>query len=371
MAQKRANNTHVQNVLDPATVQPLQPITAALLTWFEQYGRDMPWRVKGRAHENAYFVWISEIMLQQTTVKTVIDYFNRWIVRFPTIEALAQADLQDVLLAWQGLGYYTRAKKIYECAQVLVRDYNGKIPADRETLLKLPGIGPYSASSICAFAFNQPETVVDGNVIRVIARLYGLTHAVTKEEIYALAQPLTPRHQGADYASAIMDLGATVCTPSHPHCEKCPLRTFCQAYALHLTESIPLIAKPAKKIKTGYVYLIQNAQNAFYIEKRSGKGLLSGLYEFPWQEDETHFPLFEHPNWHVSEETVAHTFTHFHLTLRIVRLTTNDVPLSNGFFVATADFKNYPFSTLMKKVMKHLTEKTQKPTKAAKQLRLF
>lgn len=335
-------------------------ITAALLDWYAENGRDMPWRVKGRAHDNPYAVWISEIMLQQTTVKTVIDYFNRWMIRFPNIESLAAADLQDVLLAWQGLGYYTRAKKIHECAQVLVRDYAGQIPNKRELLLKLPGIGPYSASSICAFAFNQPETVVDGNVIRVIARLYGLTHAVTKEEIYRLAQPLTPVHQGADYASAIMDLGATVCTPANPQCEICPLKNNCLAFKKQLTEQIPLIEKPVKKIKKGYVYLIQNKAGAFYIEKRAGKGLLSGLFEFPWQENKEQYPLFEHAGWRRTNNVVSHTFTHFQLTLQIVRLSiceSDEIPLKEGLFVLPQDFKAYPFSTLMKKVMKYLIEK--------------
>ena len=125
-----------------------------LLTWFQANGREMPWRVKGRAHQNPYAVWISEIMLQQTTVKTVLDYFPRWMGRFPDIQTLAAADIQDVLLQWQGLGYYTRARKLHECARVLMDKYQGKIPADRTELLKLPGIGPYTASSICCFAFN-------------------------------------------------------------------------------------------------------------------------------------------------------------------------------------------------------------------------
>ena len=341
-------------------MMPKERITAALLNWFAENGRDLPWRVKGRAHENPYAVWISEIMLQQTTVKTVIDYFERWMIRFPTIESLAASDLQDVLLAWQGLGYYTRAKKIYECAQVLIRDYGGRIPNQRDLLLRLPGIGPYTASSICAFAFNQPETVVDGNVIRVIARLYGLTHAVTKEEIYQLAQQLTPAKQGADYASAIMDLGATVCIPSNPHCLVCPWKHHCIAFKKHLTESIPFISKPVKKVKKGFVYLIQNKQGAFYIEKRTGKGLLSGLFEFPWQEDENCYPLFQNDGWQRTSEYVSHTFTHFQLTLRIVRLKlekTDNIPLTQGLFVFPKDFQNYPFSTLMKKVMKHLVEK--------------
>ena len=150
-------------------------LTEQLLFWYQKNGRDLPWRVKGGAHPDAYAVWISEIMLQQTTVATVRDYFIKWMKKFPTIEVLAKSDLQDVLLTWQGMGYYTRARKIHECAKVLMQKYNGQLPCTREELLKLPGIGPYSASSICCFAYNMPETVVDGNVIRVMARLYGIT----------------------------------------------------------------------------------------------------------------------------------------------------------------------------------------------------
>lgn len=344
-------NTQKQTICQPINTSVLAD---CLLQWFNRNGRDMPWRVKGKAHENAYAVWISEIMLQQTTVKTVLDYFPRWMQRFPSIESLAQADIDDVLHCWQGLGYYTRAKKIYECAKILMNEYNGVIPNKRELLLKLPGIGPYTASSICAFAFNQPETVVDGNVIRVIARLYGLTHTVTKEEIYDLAKRITPLDNGADYASAIMDLGATVCTPEKPKCTDCPWQKFCIAREKNIAEQIPVINKPQKKIKIGYVYLIQDETGAYYIEKRQGKGLLSGLYEFPWQDNQDAYPLFPSDNWIKTDKKITHTFTHFQLTLHIIRLKTTRsmCPLTNGQFVSISQFKNYAFSTLMKKAIK-------------------
>lgn len=331
----------------------MNPLAKQLLNWFAEHGRNMPWRVKGGAHFAPYAVWISEIMLQQTTVKTVLDYFPRWMARFPDIQTLAQADLQEVLLMWQGLGYYTRAKKIHECARVLVADYGGQVPANRDKLLRLPGIGPYTASSICCFAFNMPETVVDGNVIRVIARLYGLTHAVTKEEIYALAEPLTPAEHGADYASAIMDLGATVCTPEKPLCVRCPWAGECVARRENLTAQIPLIQKPVKKARTGVVWLIRNGAGACCIRKRAGKGLLSGLYEFPWTyTDEA--PIFA-PESGRYVGTVVHTFTHFKLTLQVREIRTESPP-DGGIFVQPAQFKNYPFSTLMKKVIR-LTDK--------------
>lgn len=324
-----------------------------LLKWYAQNGRDLPWRVKGRAHHNAYAVWISEIMLQQTTVKTVLDYFERWMLKFPTLTELALADIQDVLLMWQGLGYYTRAKKIHECAQILTKKYNGRFPQDRSELLKLPGIGPYTASSICAFAFNMPETVVDGNVIRVIARLYGITDNIHKDDIYQRACKLTPKDHGADYASAIMDLGATVCTPTNPKCHLCPWKEHCIAYPKGIAEQIPNIKKPEKQKRIGTLYLIQNQTGAYYIQKRSGKGLLSGLYEFPWHYDneEAYAGV-----WQDTGKVITHIFTHFHLTLHIVKGRSEHLLTPVGLFVEPDKLKNYPFPTLMKKAIKGLTK---------------
>lgn len=317
-------------------------LTEQLLKWYCQNGRDLPWRVKGGAHFNAYAVWISEIMLQQTTVATVMDYFNRWMQKFPTIEALAKSDLQDVLLAWQGMGYYTRARKIHECAKVLMQKYNGQLPRTREELLKLPGIGPYSASSICCFAYNMPETVVDGNVMRVIARLYGITKEITASEIYPLAQKLTSQKHGADYASAIMDLGATVCTPTKPKCNLCPWVKSCVAKQKSIQEQIPQIKKIAKKEMLGQVYLIQNNKGEYLIRQRTQKGLLHGLWEFPWCEGEKLAGKYP---------TVTHIFTHIKLTLQIVR---DEHPDFEGIWVNPKNFKDYPFSKLMQKVIQKI-----------------
>ena len=322
-------------------------LTTLLLDWYAQNGREMPWRVKGGAHFDPYAVWISEIMLQQTTVATVVDYFIRWMKKFPDIKTLAGADLQEVLLAWQGLGYYTRARKIHECAQVLMEKYDGKVPNKRDELLKLPGIGPYTASSICCFAFNQPETVVDGNVMRVIARLRGITKEITAPDIYPLAQELTSPTQGADYASAIMDLGATVCTPTNPKCAECPWVEACIAHKKGIQEQIPQIKKLTKKEKFGRLYLIQNGAGEYLIRKRPKQGLLANLWEFPWEEIPELSPK-KLPH-------VVHVFTHFKLTLELVHAPqekAEDFP--NAIWVHPKDFKNYPFPTLMQKVIKKL-----------------
>ena len=318
--------------------------TTKLLKWYSTNGRRLPWRTIGGAHKNPYEVWISEIMLQQTTVATVLDYFAKWMKRFPDIETLARADIQDVLLTWQGMGYYTRARKIHECAKVLVDQYHAKLPTTRDELLKLPGIGPYSASSICCFAYNKPETVVDGNVVRVIARLYGITREITPADIYPYAQELTSQQHGADYASAIMDLGATVCTPTNPKCDQCPWMKVCTAYAKQIQASIPNIKKLNKKEKMGLVYIVQDKLGRYLIRQRTEKGLLHGLWEFPWTETNAR------PQTKCTK--VVHTFTHFKLTLYIIY--TDSPPCTDGVWVKPKDFSQYPLSKLMQKVVAKL-----------------
>ena len=230
-----------------------------LLDWYDKNGRDLPWRTRG-PHPDPYVVWISEIMLQQTTVRTVIPYFGRFMKRFPDIFSLAQADIDEVLFFWQGLGYYTRARKLHECAVYVATELNGRFPEDKESLGKLPGIGSYTSSSIAALAFDRPEAVVDGNVIRVICRLFALSENAydIRDEIRRRAEKLMPEKRAADYTSAILDLGATVCTPQHPDCAGCPVKPVCLAEHLHIQESLPVLRKPEKTHKKGYVFLIRD-----------------------------------------------------------------------------------------------------------------
>lgn len=328
-----------------------------LLAWYNQNGRDLPWRVKGGAHPNAYAVWVSEIMLQQTTVQTVYTYFDRWMKRFPTLQSLAEASLDDVLKMWQGMGYYTRAKKMHLCAKEVMEKYNGIFPNKREELLKLSGIGPYTASSLCAFAFNLPEAVVDGNVIRVLARYDGIETVVDRDKIYPRACSLTPKEFGADYASAIMDLGATVCRPSAPLCDICPWRENCIARQKGLQDKIPVLKRLEKKKKQGAVFILKDKHGKLFIRKRQGKGLLSGLWELPWTEDGA-FPF--DGNWENLSLSVRHVFTHFDLTLCFFECK-EPYPkafLKEGVFISREQRENYPFSTLMKKVLKKLDDKT-------------
>lgn len=323
-------------------------LSQLLLDWYAVSGRDLPWRVKGGPHPDPYVVLVSEFMLQQTTVKTVIPYFHRFMKRFPTVFSLAEASQEEVYNYWQGLGYYTRARSLHATAKIIVQEFGGKFPKTRAETLKLKGIGAYTASSLLALAFNLPETVIDGNVIRVICRLYHLTEPAETiaDVIKKHAEKLTDPRYAADYASAIMDLGALICTPKNPQCLLCPWQKFCLSRGQPDIETIPHRNKPAKKEKTGRVYIIRNKDNKLLIRKRTEKGLLFGLYEFPWADRETEPAV----NGAVdSGLMITHVFTHFKLTLKIFTLT-SDSGFENGRFVAPQDMKNYAFSTLMKKV---------------------
>ena len=326
----------------------MTPEAEQLLSWYRKCGRVLPWR---GTDISPYAVWVSEIMLQQTTVKTVCGYFEKWMERFPTLQSLAESSLDDVLLLWQGLGYYTRAKKMHECAREILEKHAGVFPRSRAELLKLPGIGPYTASSISAFAFNLPETVVDGNVIRVIARYYGMTEEVDRDTITPFAEKLTPQEEGGNYASAIMDLGATICTPKTPDCANCPWQNNCIARQQGIQGKIPLLKKTQKKQKNGAVFILTDKQNRLFIRKRPGRGLLSGLWELPWTEDGS-FPFAA--DWKNTGEHVRHVFTHIDLTLQLYQ-SSSALPEDfekNGIFVPREKLSGYAFSTLMKKVLK-------------------
>ena len=327
-------------------------LSTSLLEWYDKHGRTLPWRVKGGAHPDPYVILVSEFMLQQTTVKTVIPYFHRSMQRFPTVQELAAAPLEEVYLYWQGLGYYTRAKSLHCSAQMISR--RGSFPDTRDEVMKLKGIGSYTVASFLSLAFNLPETVIDGNVIRIICRLYHLTEPVDKimPQIRQKAANLTNRTSPADYASAIMDLGAVICTPRKPQCLLCPWQNFCRSKNCPELEGIPVRTKPEKKEKQGSVCLIYNSKGEIFIRKRIEKGLLSGLYEFPWSDNGQ---IFASLNPQDSGKNITHIFTHFKLLLRIYTLTLETPPL-DGQFVRPQDLENYPTSTLMKKVWKkHLT----------------
>ncbi|WP_179378128.1 A/G-specific adenine glycosylase [Jannaschia marina] len=297
--------------------------TEALGRWYARHARDLPWRVPPGDGErpDPYRTWLSEVMLQQTTVAAVKDYFARFTTTWPDVRALAAADDADVMAAWAGLGYYARARNLLKCARTVVADHDGVFPRTEAALLALPGIGPYTAAAIAAIAFQERAVVVDGNVERVMTRLGAIETPLpaAKPEIRALADRLTPEDRPGDHAQAVMDLGATVCTPKSPACVICPLRDHCAGRKAGIAESLPRKApKAPKPERRGYVYLARNGTD-YLVETRPPKGLLGGMLAFPTSEwSETPLPAAPFDaRWRDAGE-VRHTFTHFHLTLKVL-----------------------------------------------------
>ncbi len=330
-----------------------QPIAPVLLDWYDRHARVLPWRVPpgSDARPDPYRIWLSEVMLQQTTVAAVKDYFHRFTARWPTIDALAAAQDADVMAEWAGLGYYARARNLLKCAREVAGQ--GGFPRDRAGLQALPGIGPYTSAAIAAIAFDQPETVVDGNVERVMARLFD-EHTplpAAKPVLTGLAASLTPTQRPGDYAQAVMDLGATICTPRNPACGICPLMDHCAARAAGTAASLPRkTRKAAKPIRFGIAYLGQRADGAWLMERRPDRGLLGGMLGWPGSDWREETPLDVPPlaaDWHAVPGEVRHTFTHFHLrlSLRVARLPL-DAP---GDFIAPDSFDLRALATVMRK----------------------
>lgn len=274
-----------------------------------------------------YAIWMSEIMLQQTTVATVKDYFRRFIARWPMVRDLAAAADADVMAEWAGLGYYVRARNLLKCARAVVDEYDGAFPADHAALLGLPGIGPYTAAAVSSIAFDLPHAVLDGNVERVMARLYDVHTPLpaAKPQLMIHAQTHTPAQRPGDYAQAVMDLGATICTPKSPACGICPVRDPCTARANGTMAGLPnKTPKKAKPVRHGTVYLGRRSDGAWLLETRPEKGLLGGMLGWPgsdWVDVSLPHPDSTPPvpgDWEEIEGEVRHTFTHFHLILRVI-----------------------------------------------------
>jgi A/G-specific adenine glycosylase len=342
---------------------PIQQLRDGLLRWYDEHGRDLPWRAKLPKIPNSYHVWLSEMMLQQTTVATVIPYFQSFIEKWVTLNDLAQATQDEVLVAWQGLGYYSRARNLYKCAQLITKYYSGDLPQEQSELLKLPGIGPYISAAIASIAFNQPVVPIDGNVIRVLSRLHALKKVLpaNKADIDILADSFASAERPGDFAQALMDLGAMICTPKNPQCSKCSWVNECLAFKEGYPERYPI--KEAKKsIPTRYAvaYLIANAQRQILIRKREEKGLLAGLYEVPttaWSMDqakvsEESAQLLNDMQNPVYKGQVKHTFTHFHLNVEVFIVNRQHVQKQQDeIWVHLDDLAQFALPTLMKKVI--------------------
>jgi A/G-specific adenine glycosylase len=350
---------------------PVDRHAARLLAWYDRHRRTLPWRAPAGERTPPYLVWLSEIMLQQTTVATVGDYFDRFVKRWPTVDALAGAPLDDVLSAWSGLGYYARARNLHACARAVVERHDGRFPEDEAGLLALPGIGRYTAAAIRAIAFDQPASAVDGNVERVIARLYALSTPLpdAKIEIAARAAELVPPRRAGDYAQAMMDLGATVCVPRVPRCVICPLMADCKARAQAIAEELPRrLPKVAKPTRRGLAFVLMRKDGAVLLRKRPTKGLLGGMDEVPssaWREGKLSLveAMKEAPvpaNWKVLQGGVRHTFTHFHLELAVARATANTsglVKLAPGAAWVTVDrMTERALPTVMRKIIAHAVQ---------------
>ena len=312
-------------------LRPAGPDTvAALLDWYDRERRDLPWRSRRGRRADPYKVWLSEIMLQQTTVKAVIPYYGRFLRRWPTVEALAAADLDDVLAAWAGLGYYSRARNLHKCAKAVVAEHGGAFPRTEVGLRTLPGVGPYTAAAIAAIAYGEPATPVDGNIERVVARLFACRHPLpaAKREIKRLAETLTPQRRPGDFAQAMMDLGAAVCTPKRPSCLVCPLQEDCHAHALGLEAQLPVrLVKADRPVRYGIAFLALSEDGHVLLRKRPEAGLLGGMLEIPsteWADDwlSADLALAQQPvkaDWWPVPGLVSHTFTHFRLELVVYR----------------------------------------------------
>ena len=305
-------------------------VAATLLAWYDREKRDLPWRTPPEEAPDPYKVWLSEIMLQQTTVKAVLPRYDLFLRRWPDVGALARAELGEVLAAWAGLGYYARARNLHACARVVAEQLGGNFPEREAELRKLPGIGDYTAAAIAAIAFGKHAAPVDGNIERVVARLFAVTTPLpaAKGELRAFAGALAPVRRPGDFAQAMMDLGATICTPRRPACGLCPVRTDCRGYAEGLAEALPYREEKAERpVRRGATFVAVRPDGAVLLRERPLKGLLGGMLETPsspWdgtrpkgRSERDHAPL--EADWRKLPGLVEHTFTHFHLELSVYR----------------------------------------------------
>jgi len=339
-------------------------LSQKLLAWYEKHHRHLPWRLtpqmRGKGLEPVpYHVWLSEIMLQQTTVATVKHYYDKFISLWPDIHALQRAELEDVLKNWAGLGYYSRARNLKSCADALVQHHHGVFPQDYHALRALPGIGDYTACAILSIAFDVPSPAVDGNIERIIARLFAIITPKPhlKKQVRAKMLDLMPTTFSGDFVQAMMDLGSLICTPQKPQCPSCPLNNNCLAFARGNPAHLPVKAdKKQKALRTGTAFVARSNKGRILLQKRPKNGLLAGMSEVPnhFAENADKHALQFAPfqgDWHYQGE-IVHIFTHFRLEMSVYLLT--DIEETNrpdGWWVGEEKIKREALPTLMKKAI--------------------
>jgi A/G-specific adenine glycosylase len=365
----------------------LPAIARRLVAWHQQQARDLPWRHAPPGARDPYRVWISEIMLQQTRVETVIDYYRRWLARFPSVEALAEAELQSVLKQWEGLGYYARARNLHRAAQQIVQEHGGRLPDERAALLNLPGIGEYTVGAILSLAFNQPQPILDGNVKRVLSRVADIDRPIdetaTLKELWRLARQVVeaaPPGSAGACNEAIMELGATICTPDNPRCLICPINAQCLAAARGTQTQRPVMA-PRKRmphidVAAGVIWQGEPLASPLLIAQRLPTKMLGGLWEFPGGKLEpTDADLPACLRREISEElgiaievgepliTLNHAFTHFRMTLHAFHARhTGGEPQAIGCadwrWVGIDELAQFPFPVTDQKIIRALRRST-------------
>jgi A/G-specific adenine glycosylase len=357
------------NRLETRQETSLAPAAADLLDWYDLNRRELPWRAAAGVVADPYRVWLSEIMLQQTTVTAVAPYFSRFVARWPNVHALAAAPLDDVLKAWAGLGYYARARNLHACARTVAQDHRGRFPATEAALAQLPGIGPYTAAAIAAIAFGVRSAAVDGNVERVVARLFAIEQELpaAKPQIRSLAAGLVPPTRAGDFAQAMMDLGATLCTPKRPACAVCPWLQACRARQRGDPATFPRRRRKREgALRRGAAFVALRADGRVLMRSRPPKGLLGGMTEVPttaWTHDFDADSALSgaprlaraQPKWHRLPGVVSHVFTHFPLELAVYRAQfprRTSAP-AGARWIALEELAGEALPSLMRKVVAH------------------
>jgi len=343
-------------------------LAALLLTWYDRHRRVLPWRALPGETADPYRVWLSEVMLQQTTVQAVAPYFAAFLARWPNVAALAAAPVEEVMLAWAGLGYYARARNLHACAKVVAQWRGGQFPDDQADLRQLPGIGEYTAAAIAAIAFDKPAVVVDGNVERVMARLFAVTQPMpgAKAELKRLAATLAPVARPGDYAQATMDLGATICTPTSPACGICPWMAACEGRRLGIAAQLPAkLAKPERPTRRGIAFWTLAKDGSVLLRRRPPEGLLGGMMEVPstawraeqWALDQAVLEAPLAAEWRLLSGQIRHTFTHFHLDLAVAVGRAGPKSAARGIWCSLDRLEDQALPTVMRKVVRHALAK--------------